>query len=509
MREATTPPIDPLSASDPVELLSEAERIGRFGIWRWDVASGQVHWSDELHHIYGLEPGEFGGTVDAFIERVHPDDRERVWAKVGAALASVEPFVFEERIIRADGAERILLSQGRVVAGPDGTAEAVVGVCHDVTERAKVEHALGTSERRMRAIIDNTPSAITVKDLEGRYLMSNAEAERVADLADGGLTGKRCEEVFPPEISGPQRLNDMRAASQGEPVYDEALVVRDGEERTYMTVTFPLPDAHGVPAETCTIATDITERKERDSERHQRLAWTKRIRSALADGRVLAYSQPIVNLETGDHVSCELLARMRTEEDGEIAIPQRFLPAAERYGLVQPLDVWMVQRALELAPRIPAQVNISAVTLSDLGAREQIAKLLADAPEAARRVVFEITETADAMVFEAARAFAEEITAAGARLALDDFGVGFGSFTYLRKLPVSFIKIDGSFVKNLIESPDDRHVVKAIIDIAKEFGLWTVAEGVEDAETLELVREMGATFAQGFHLGQPAPMQTV
>jgi PAS domain S-box-containing protein len=507
MREATTPPADPLSAGDPAEMLAEAERIGRFGIWRWDIASGHVHWSDELHHIYGLEPGEFGGTADAFIERVHPDDRERVWARVAGALESLEPFVFEERIVRADGAERILLSQGRVIAGPDGSAEALVGVCHDVTERAKVEHALGTSERRMRAIIDNTPSAISVKDLEGRYLMSNAEAERVAGLSDGELTGKRCADVFPPEIAEPQRVNDTRAASEGQPVYDETVVVRDGEERTYMTVTFPLPDAHGVPAETCTIATDITERKERDSERHQRLEWTDRITSALADGRVLAYAQPIVNLETGDHVSCELLARMRTPGgDGEVAIPESFLPAAERYGLVQPIDVWMVERALELAPRIPAQVNISAVTLSDAGARERIAKLLTAAPEAARRVVFEITETADAMVFEAAREFARDITSAGARLALDDFGVGFGSFTYLRKLPVSFIKIDSSFIENLIESADDRHVVKSIIDIAGEFGLWTVAEGVEDERTLELVRKMGATFAQGFHLGRPAPM---
>jgi len=113
---------------------------------------------------------------------------------------------------------------------------------------------------------------------------------------------------------------------------------------------------------------------------------------------------------------------------------------------------------------------------------------------------------ADAEVLEAAREFAQVVTRAGARLALDDFGVGFGSFTYLRTLPVSFIKIDGSFVKQLAISPDDRNVVKAIIDIAREFGLWTVAEGVENARTLDIVRAMGATFAQGFHLGRPEPV---
>jgi EAL domain-containing protein (putative c-di-GMP-specific phosphodiesterase class I) len=197
---------------------------------------------------------------------------------------------------------------------------------------------------------------------------------------------------------------------------------------------------------------------------------------------------------------------MRTPGTDDVEIPESFLPAAERYGLVQPIDVRMLERALELAPRLPAHVNISAVTLCDPGAREQIGRMLAAAPEAARRVVFEITETADAAVLEAARTFADVITSAGARLALDDFGVGFGSFTYLRTLPVSFIKIDGSFVHRLVDSADDRHVVKSIIDIAREFGLWTVAEGVEDERTLDLVRTLGATFAQGFHLGHPAPV---
>jgi PAS domain S-box-containing protein len=507
MRRLHSPTPDTPSTDDPVELLSEAERIARFGIWKWEIASGRVHWSDELHRIYGLRPGEFDGTVDAFIERVHPDERDRVWASISASVESLEPFVFEERIVRADGAERTLVSQGRVIVDAEGVAAVLVGVCHDVTERATVERALGTSERRMRAIIDNTPSLITVKDLDGRYLMSNAEAERMVGLAPGGLTGKQCTDVFPPPVAESQRVNDRRAASEAKPVYDQAVLIRDGEERTYMTVTFALPDEHGDPAETCTIATDVTERKERDGERRDRLEWTERITSALNEDRLPAFAQPIVNLETGDHASSELLARMRAPGAGsELALPETFLPAAERYGLVQPIDVLMVGRALELAPRTPAQVNVSAVTMGDPVAREQIAALLAGAPEAARRVVFEITETADPVDLEAAREFAEIVTRAGARLALDDFGVGFGSFTYLRSLPLSFIKIDRAFVGGLVDSPDDRHIVKSTIEIAREFGLWTIAEGVEDSQTLELLKSLGADFAQGFHLGRPAPL---
>ena len=126
---------------------------------------GRVRWSDELHHIYGLRPGEFAGTPDGFLAFVHPDDRERVWSHIERALRDLDAFVFEERIVRADGEERVLLSQGHVIAGSDGAATEVLGVCHDVTDRVDAERALGRSERRMRAIIDNTPSIVAVKDL--------------------------------------------------------------------------------------------------------------------------------------------------------------------------------------------------------------------------------------------------------------------------------------------------------------------------------------------------------
>jgi PAS domain S-box-containing protein len=490
-----------------VDRISEAERIVRFGVWKWEIASGRVRWSDELHRIYGLQPGEFAGTVDAFMEQLHPEDRERVWANIARSMETLEPFAFEERITRADGAERTLLSQGRVIAGPGGAAQALVGVCHDVTDRAKVEQALGASERRMRAIIDNTPSLISVKDLDGRYLMSNAESERVLGTPADDLVGMRCVDVFPPEIAEAQRANDLRATSEGEPIYGESVLIRDGEPRTFVTVTFPLPDDQGFPVETCTIATDVTERKERDSERRERLEWSGRIASALAADRMLAYTQPIMNLRTGTRSASELLVRMRTAGPrAEVLAPGAFLPAAERFGLIQAIDVWMVQQALTLPPEIAPHVNLSAVTMCDSAARHEIIELLACTPEAASRIVFEITETAAAAHLEAARAFAEDFTDLGCQLALDDFGVGFGSFTYLRSLPLSCIKIDLSFVRGLAGSRDDRRVVQSIIGIAREFGLKTIAEGVEDEATLQLLRALGADFVQGYLLGRPAPL---
>jgi PAS domain S-box-containing protein len=486
------------------ERMATAERIAHFGVWSWEISTGRVRWSDELHRIYGLEPGEFAGTVEDFTSRLHPEDRQRVWNHVQQSLRTKQPFIFEERIYRPDGSERVLLSEGRPLIGADGLVRVLVGVCHDVTERVEAQRALGLSERRMRAILDNIPSLVAVKNLEGRYVMSNAEGARLAGIEPDEVVGNSCAELFP-TISEKLRLNDRLAATEQEPVYDEAVLMREGEPRTFLTVTFGLPDERGQVVETCTVATDVTERYERESERRERTTWREQIGAALADERMLVFAQPIVEVATGERRRSELLVRMQSERDESILAPAAFLPAAERFGLVQQIDVFMVGRALELADLHPA-VNLSAVTLGDAQARRAALDLLAASPAAAAKLVFEITETAAAEHLEDVLAFGSEAAALGCGLALDDFGTGFGSFIYLRRLPLRYLKIDTSFVLDLPRSEDDQRVVKSILRIAEEFGLAAIAEGVEDEETLQMLRELGADYVQGFHLGRPAPV---
>jgi EAL domain-containing protein (putative c-di-GMP-specific phosphodiesterase class I) len=197
---------------------------------------------------------------------------------------------------------------------------------------------------------------------------------------------------------------------------------------------------------------------------------------------------------------------VRADKSGPVMEPAAFLPAAERFGLVQEIDIWMVGQALRVADRVKPEVNLSAVTLCDPAAREQIVGLLRMAPGLARRIVFEITETATIEHLEAAESFASDLTALGCGLALDDFGTGFGSFTYLRRLPLRYLKIDRSFVRNLPRSAGDRRVVQSVVGIADRFGLQTIAQGVEDEGTLDMVRQLGADYAQGFHLGRPGPL---
>lgn len=146
--------------------------------------------------------------------------------------------------------------------------------------------------------------------------------------------------------------------------------MRDDEARAFATVTFPLPDEDGHPVEICTIGTDVTERRERESERRIREEWRDRIFGAIDAERMLLYAQPVVQAGDGTPASCELLVRMRSEE-GDVLPPGAFLPVAERFGPVQQIDAWVVRRALTLARGRRLAVNVSAVTL--------------DAPRPARR----------------------------------------------------------------------------------------------------------------------------
>ena len=204
----------------------------------------------------------------------------------------------------------------------------------------------------------------------------------------------------------------------------------------------------------------------------------------------------------------ELLVRLRSEEYmAPVLPPADFLPAAERFGLVGEIDRYMVHRGIELAAAGRAvEINLSGQSIGDQALTRQIEHELRQTGADPSRVVFEITETAAVRDIDAARAFSTRIARLGCRCALDDFGTGFGSLTYLRQLAVQFLKIDISFVGGLTGDEADQQVVRSIVRLAQDHGLQTVAEGVEDEATLELLRTLEVGYAQGFHIGRPEPV---
>jgi diguanylate cyclase (GGDEF)-like protein/PAS domain S-box-containing protein len=249
------------------------------------------------------------------------------------------------------------------------------------------------------------------------------------------------------------------------------------------------------------------------SETHARieqgLMWAERIRTALENDSFVLLWQPIRNLRTGKVSQHELLLRMRDGED--VIAPSRFLPEAERFGLMPALDRWVVRRAIAviaasrdaLEGPITLEVNVSALSLDDDSVIDLIEKELQTSGVDPANLILEITETTAIGNIEVARQFAERLSRLGCRFALDDFGAGFSSFFYLKHLPADYLKIDGEFVRNIQHDPSDRALVQSMVDISRNLGKQTIAEWVDSAETEALLKEIGVDFAQGFHVGEP------
>jgi EAL domain-containing protein (putative c-di-GMP-specific phosphodiesterase class I) len=255
-----------------------------------------------------------------------------------------------------------------------------------------------------------------------------------------------------------------------------------------------------------------------DGQRRSSLAgvhtrpWLGRLRRALRDGLFVLHYQPIAALDSGTATHSEALVRLADEPDGRLLAPGLFLPAAERYGLVREIDRLVVGRVAallggELAARdARIAINLSGLSVVDDGMLAHIEQQLARHRVDPRRLIIEITETAAISDMRRARSFCAGARALGCAIALDDFGVGFGSFYYAKRLPFDYLKIDGDFVRSLPSSPHDQVMVRAIVDVARGMGRQTIAEFVGDEPTLELVRELGVDYAQGFQIGRPEPL---
>jgi diguanylate cyclase (GGDEF)-like protein/PAS domain S-box-containing protein len=250
-----------------------------------------------------------------------------------------------------------------------------------------------------------------------------------------------------------------------------------------------------------------TPRSGPQSRRRARLSWEHRIRDALESDLFELHAQPILNLRNNEVSQYELLLRMRDDEG--LVPPGSFLGVAERLGLIHAIDRWVVGEAIELlaaAPVLSLEVNLSGRSVDDPQLLQLVQTELARHAVDPSRLTFEITETAAIASMDRAQRFAVALREVGCRFALDDFGAGFGSFYYLKHMPTDYLKIDGDFITTPRSRTDDL-VVESIVRIARGLGQQTIAEMVEDGGTLEVMRDHGVDYAQGFYIGKPAPVE--
>ena len=368
-------------------------------------------------------------------------------------------------------------------------------------------------ERELLAeIVQSSDDAIMSGAPNGTVTSWNPGAERLYGFTSEEACGVNIRDLIIPASHAGEDKAIIQKVFAGERVdnYETQRRHKDGTLIDVSVSASAIRDVDGETVGVSVITRDITDRKRREAEllaNVEAYEWLRRVRTALNEDRFVLYSQPIVEARTGRVVREELLLRMLSDrEDGEVIAPAAFLPVAEEFGMIGEIDRWVIREGIALVgDDREVTINLSGRSIGDPSMTKLIEAVIRDLEVDPSKLTIEITETALVQDMAAARAFTDRIERLGCALALDDFGTGYGSFTYLKHLPVQYIKIDVDFIRELATNAADRRIVRSIVGIAKGFGIKTIAEGVENEATLQLLIDYGIDFAQGFHIDRPAP----
>ena len=470
---------------------------------------------------------------------------------------------FESTWYGRGGKRRLVHWTLAALRGDSGEIEHLVGTGVDVTERRRIEDRLAfladndpltglANRRRFEDEIDRQASqrrgrahgAVIFLDLDNFKYLNDTLGHRAGDgvikaiarvlrdqLGDRGLLARIGGDEFGLLLAGA----DLETAQS---VADELLgavrryrlVVEESSAHVTMSAGIAMLDG-GRSASDLLVAADAAMYEAKSAGRDKvfvapsgqpvqlwvntGFAWSERIRDALETDAFVLHCQPIFEVATGRSRHFELLLRMQ-DADGELIPPGVFLPFAERFGLIQAIDRWVVRRAIELSAQLQRrgeplrlEVNLSGASIGHPEMLELISDELTRRSVDSAGLVFEITETVAIADLDAAARFARELMDRGCQFALDDFGTGYSSFFHLKHLPVNFLKIDGEFIRGLADSPTDRVLVQAMVQIARGLGVQTIAEFVGDEPTMQALAELGVDHGQGFHLGEPAPLDAL
>lgn len=493
------------------ERLKRAEEMARCGHWELDVQSGMVTLSEGALRLLEREAAT-NMSLNDLLRHFNHSDRQRVitslWKASDSGMGECECDLHGR-----DGTRRRILMRGTRTLDATGR-EVIAGTTIDISEVRAAEQARSESEALFQQGFDRSPIGMALTDPDtGRYLRVNGALCRLLGRSREELLALCFADVSHPDDAALSEagLLEMISGEATELDYEKRYLRPDGSLVWAALHVMPVYGrGHEVRAFFSQVV-DLTAHKEREQQLMQDAAEFERlaeIRAALAEGRLVLDAQPIMDLQSGELVQQELLVRLR-ERDGRIIPPADFLPVAERHGAITEIDQWVTHQAVELAAGgHSVEVNLSAASVGDerllLAIRDSLRQSGADPA----LLVFEVTETALMADLERGRRFAVALRELGCQFALDDFGTGYGTFTYLKHIPIDNLKIDIEFVRDLLSSEDDERLVRAIVTMARDLGKKTTAEGVEDAATLDRLRELGVDYAQGYHIGRPAAIRS-
>ena len=524
---------------------------GRMGTWHWDALADRLTWDDTQCRLFGLEPDEAPRTLASFLSLVHPEDRGRLEQVTRAD----EPFEDEFRILHADGSIRWIAERGIATHDASGRIIRMLGVNYDTTERKAAEERIrelaltdpltGLPNRRTlqelltremaRAARGGPVVALLLVDLDdfkrindtlghaaGDTLLAEVARRLQASVREGDIVARIGGDEFAVLATAEEdggrfaALAERLVEKMDAPVQLHGTDVRAGASVGLATFPGDAADAGALLAH-ADLALYAAKAAGRGTWRpfHQTMqeqvrsqaALERDLRTAFERNELSLHYQPIIRVDGLELQGFEALLRWNHPDKGPVS-PTAFLAAAERDRLIIPLTFWTLAEALRHAAEWRAagmgepfvSVNLGARVLDAAALGEHVEQRLAAEEVPARTLVVEVTEGSIADS-RGVVATLEGLRRLGVRVAVDDFGAGYSSLARLRDLPLDLLKVDRAF----LAAPFDRGeaILRAIVALAKGLDLPTVAEGVETAEQLALLRRVGISCAQGYLLARP------
>jgi diguanylate cyclase (GGDEF)-like protein/PAS domain S-box-containing protein len=549
-------------------LYRQAESMGSMGHFFWDRKVGQIlSCSDQYARIYGMtvpEVLEHFISTEAAVDLIHPDDKEFYKQVIVDSNQNFKEFDAEYRIITSSGDTRHVYERSELVLDNDGEPSQSFGTIQDITERKQVEEKLKRiahydlltdlpnrvlladrlSQAMMQCQRRNQSLAVAYLDLDGFKTVNDTHGHHVGDelliavsqrmkkaLREGDTLARIGGDEFIAVMVDLEKISDskpvlkrlLKAAADRVTVGDTVMQVSAS-----IGVTFYPQD--GVDADLLMrhadqamyIAKQAGKNRyhlfdtAQDHEMKIQREGIADIRSALDRREFVLHYQPKVNMHTGEVIGVEALIRWQHPDRGLVP-PLDFLPVIEGHGISLKLGEWVIDTALRqinqwqsMGMHLAISVNISAYQLQQDNFAIRLAALLAAQPDVAPYFLeLEILETSElsdiSQVFDTMNACHD----LGVRFALDDFGTGYSSLTHLRRLPAHLIKIDQSFVRNMLEDTDDLAIIEGVIGLTKSFKRDVIAEGVETIAHGVALLELGCELAQGYGIARPMPADDI
>ncbi len=526
-------------------------------VWSMDASGRWTYLNDAAQRIYGYSPAQM--LHRHFTEFQAPESAEQD-AAAHAALQQGEELVNYETVhLDRHGNRRYISFNARPQFDTEGRLVQITGTAHDITEQKAYERELAyqaehdsltglynrhyfqreLERETARARRGHTRFALLYLDLDQFKYVNDTQGHAAGDrlliecaellrqhLREGDLLARFGGDEFTLLLFDVDEHGATRVGEYIRQLFENYRFIDAGRSfNITASIGISLVGDDSVDADealaradlACNIAKSRGRNRlhlfdpadRRKAGMAEDMGWAARVRDAFEQDRFKLAFQPIIAIDSGEIHDYEVLLRMALD-DGDVILPGGFMPAAERFGLIHQVDRWTVRQAMHTLAdlrrdddSIRFAINLSGRAFEDDGLLPLIHGILVETGLEPSALTFEITESAAISNLTAASTFIYRLKDMGCQFALDDFGTGFSSFAYLKHLPVDKLKIDGSFVRGMAEARVDQAMVQSMNEIAHALGKQTIAEFVENAATLKLLRRYGVDFAQGHFLSRP------